>query len=88
MLNHSHQHTPGLHTWMSNLIIEASSEGATGSVYILTADMTGRETQGAVVGGGLSQDVLVKTAEGWRFKQRTYTPSTADLTQAWSAVKH
>ena len=82
------QHTPGLHTWMSNLIIEASSEGATGSVYILTADMTGRETQGAVVGGGLSQDVLVKTAEGWRFKQRTYTPSTADLTQAWSAVKH
>ena len=40
------QHTPGLHTWMSNLIIEASSEGATGSVYILTADMTGTGDSG------------------------------------------
>ncbi len=50
----------------TNIMIEPSPEGARGGSYLM---VTGGEkpTLGAV---GTYQDILVKTAEGWRFKRR------------------
>ena len=73
--------TPGLRTWMSNLVVDPSPEGATGRAYIMTADLT------AVAGGSgtgrrwteavQSRDAVVRTPEGWRFKTRTYNTRIA-----------
>lgn len=49
-----------------NLLIEPSPEGARGSVYLL---ITGGEKP-AVSTIGTYSDIVVKTSEGWRFKQR------------------
>jgi hypothetical protein len=69
---------PGLRTAMSNLLIEPSSNGATGSAYLLTADIDAAQprpgSQSQLTGAGVYQDVLVKEPDGWRFSQRTYTP--------------
>lgn len=69
--------TPGLHTWMSNLVVELSQEGATGRAYILTADLSvasGRRGGGSrLTGAVISHDELVRTPVGWRFKTRIYT---------------
>jgi hypothetical protein len=78
--------TPGLHSWMSNLVVEPSPEGATGRAYILTADLavrSGRSRSGTrLMGAVVSHDELVRTPEGWRFKRRTHTRSAGDLGQA------
>ena len=85
------QNTPGLHTWMSNLMVEPSSHGATGYVYTLGADTTGAPdrsgTRSPMSGGGLYRDELVRTPDGWRFKTRTFAPSTADLAEAWTELR-
>ena len=48
----------------TNVVIEPSPEGATGKAYLTLRSGS----------GGLYEDQLVKTAEGWRFKVRAYTP--------------
>ena len=67
---------PGLRTSMSNLLIEPSSAGATGSAYILNADIETAQprpgSQSRITGAGFYQDLLVKDP-GWRFRQRTLT---------------
>jgi uncharacterized protein (TIGR02246 family) len=67
----------------SNVLIEPSQEGAKGSAYILLMDLSKNP---AITGGGIYEDVIVKTAEGWRFKRRTYfaEPGPASATQASS----
>ena len=53
----------------SNIIISPSPEGARGSVYLLVVSQN--ETgESATVSTGTYDDILVKTAEGWRFKRR------------------
>jgi hypothetical protein len=71
---------PAMHRWLSNLYIEPSAEGAVGWAYLVNLDGLGVPAAGAPPGkpafrdGGLYRDVLVKTADGWRFKKRVFTP--------------
>jgi hypothetical protein len=64
----------GLRRWLSNLYVEPSPGGAIGWAYQLDVSIGASAGQTTVREGGLYRDVLVKTAEGWRFKSRTYTP--------------
>ena len=40
----------------------------------------------AITGGGVCEDILVKTSAGWRFKQRTYFGEPG-VNFAWSPPK-
>jgi hypothetical protein len=54
--------------WNTNLAINPSPEGASGSVYLLLVDVSVRPP---VIGSAAKyEDQLVKTAQGWRFKKR------------------
>jgi actinorhodin biosynthesis protein ActVIA len=54
--------------WNDNLIITPTAEGASGSVYLLLIDVSVRPP---VIGSAARYtDSLVKTPQGWRFKQR------------------
>jgi hypothetical protein len=54
----------------TNIVIEPSPEGARGSAYLLIFNITA--TPPFVESGGLYDDWLVKTSEGWKFKKRIY----------------
>lgn len=54
--------------WNSNLRIVGTPEGASGSVYLMLLDVSTKPA--SIAGTGTYADVLVKTAEGWRFKSR------------------
>jgi hypothetical protein len=75
----------GLHSWMSNLVVEPSPEGAIGRAYIMTADLTGgsvRSPSGPrLTGAVVSHDELVRTPDGWLFKTRRYARGFGDLGQ-------
>ena len=60
---------------MVNPVIEPAPEGATGRVYLIMLGMNG---PGSVVRDGGYEDIYVKTATGWRIKQRTHV-----RTRAW-----
>lgn len=72
---------PALHTWMTNLTIEPSHEGAVGRADILNANLVpgppGSNGRHTITGGRRYTDVLVKTSDGWRFQRRTYRAHTA-----------
>jgi uncharacterized protein (TIGR02246 family) len=55
--------------WNTNLVITPTPEGASGTVYLFLMDVAARPP--AISLAARYQDVLVKTAQGWRFKQRT-----------------
>lgn len=52
--------------WYLNLVITPTPEGADGQVYVLTGPLGPMTNAGWIYGN----DVIVKTAEGWRFKHR------------------
>lgn len=54
----------------TNIVVLPSSEGARGSAYLLIYNITA--VPPFVEGGGLYDDWLVKTSEGWKFKKRAY----------------
>lgn len=54
----------------SNLVITPTVSGATGRVYLILHNLESNPPK--VTGGGVYDDVVVKTAEGWRFKKRSY----------------
>lgn len=54
--------------WNNNLIITPTAEGASGSVYLLLIDVSARPP--AIGSAARYTDSLVKTPQGWRFKQR------------------
>ena len=68
-----------IHHFTSNLLVEPSPEGATGSVYLLLATIGENGQPSSVTGGGIYRDILVKTSEGWRFKKRTYFAANSRL---------
>jgi hypothetical protein len=76
------KNTSCLQTWLTNLMIEPSPEGAIGWAYIWQVDLAcgsrpaaaDAGAKSAVKEAGLYRDVIVKTADGWRFKRRSYTP--------------
>ena len=54
--------------WNSNLVITTAPEGARGKVYLVLVDVAPKPP--AVSLAGRYDDILVKTAGGWRFKKR------------------
>jgi hypothetical protein len=59
--------------WYSQLLIAPAPEGAKGSCYFTLLDVKTKAT----VASGIYQDTLVKTAGGWRFKERVATADKA-----------
>ena len=59
----------------TSIVIAPSPEGARGSSYVMLVNL--QATPPVIMGGGVYEDVLVKTAEGWRFKRRTYFSQSA-----------
>jgi uncharacterized protein (TIGR02246 family) len=53
----------------TNVLITPSTEGAIGHAYVVLVDLAKNP---AISGGGVYDDVIVKTAEGWKFKKRSY----------------
>lgn len=67
---------PAMKHMPTNILIEPSDEGARGRSYV--ALVTFQEGKApAVTGGGFYADIIVKTADGWRFKRRDYQPFPA-----------
>lgn len=60
---------------MVNHIITPTPEGASGRVYLI---MLGMDGPGSVVRDGGYEDIYVKTAAGWKIRQRTHV-----RTRAW-----
>jgi hypothetical protein len=54
----------------TNIVVLPSADGARGSAYLLIFNITA--TPPFVEGGGLYDDWLVKTSDGWKFKKRAY----------------
>jgi hypothetical protein len=78
------QHRPGqgplyVRNYSTNPWIEASPEGATGKVYALVLDLGENGKPNNVIGGGHYDDVYVKTAKGWRIKEREFVASKTVL---------
>ncbi len=61
----------------ANIVIDPTQEGARGRAYVFVVNIEAGKPP-AFMTAGLYEDVIVKAADGWRFKQRTFTPfSTA-----------
>jgi hypothetical protein len=60
--------------WNTNLRIVGTPEGANGSVYLMLMDVGTKPV--SVISTGMYTDSLVKTKDGWRFKQRTTKSDT------------
>jgi len=60
----------GVHHIYVNHIITPTSEGATGTVDMLMIGLGGDPNK--IESDGYYEDTYVKTAQGWRFKQRTH----------------
>lgn len=54
--------------WNSNLAITPTADGASGAVYLLLVDISAKPP--AIQSASMYKDQLVKTANGWRFKNR------------------
>jgi len=67
----------------SNVLLEPSAEGAKGSAYVVLMDLSKNP---AITGGGVYEDSIVKTADGWRFKKRVFfaEPGPTTTTQTTS----
>jgi uncharacterized protein (TIGR02246 family) len=61
--------------FIMNHVIEPTADGATGKEYLVQLRMGEGERPNDIFGGGHYEDVYVKTADGWRFKQRQFIPS-------------
>lgn len=59
----------------ADLVITGTAEGARASVSTLLVDLATRPA--SIAGYVTYDDVLVKTAQGWRFKSRAITAQTA-----------
>ena len=64
-----------LRHWNSNLVVTPSAEGASGSIYMQLLDISTK--QPTATASYRYEDVLVKTAAGWRFKTRVLHRDTA-----------
>jgi hypothetical protein len=63
-----------VHTFVTNHIIQPTPQGATGRVYVVGIDIAEAGNPAVIQSGGRFEDVYMKSAEGWRIKQRTYVP--------------
>ena len=69
-----------------NVTIDPSPEGAIGSAYYGVTVRPHEAGQGSTATAwGIYTDRLVKTADGWKFKYRKYTPAGWDQPEEWAA---
>ena len=54
-----------------NVLITPTAAGASGSAYVITVDLA---KNSVISGGGVYEDLIVKTPDGWKFKKRTFFP--------------
>jgi SnoaL-like domain len=59
--------------WNANLSIQPTNDGATGKTLLMLLDVASK----AIVTTGSYADELVKTPQGWRFKNRQFTRDAA-----------
>ena len=64
---------------MADHVITSTATGATGRVYLIMLNVDGPNT---ISRDGGYEDVYVRTAKGWRIKQRTHV-----RTRAWHNPK-
>lgn len=62
----------GPHHLAANIRIQASPGGAEGGAYFFQMTTPTQDKPGTIIVIGTYKDVLAKTAEGWRFKTRTF----------------
>jgi uncharacterized protein (TIGR02246 family) len=62
---------PGLRHWVNNHVIDVDGDRATATVYV-TAIVGGAEAK--VLTTGRYAEQLVRTADGWRYSRREFTP--------------
>jgi hypothetical protein len=61
--------------FLANHVIEATADGAVGKQYLVAVDIGESGQPSSIFLGGHYEDVYAKTAEGWRFKTRTFIAS-------------
>lgn len=61
--------------FITNHVIEATPDGATGKQYLVVADIRESGQPGSIFLGGQYEDVYARTPQGWRFKARTFISS-------------
>ena len=71
--------------FITNHVIEPSPGGAIGKEYAVIIDIGEAGKSSGIFLGGRYDDEYVKTAEGWKFKMRTFTPSRVDVPAAAGA---
>src|SRR5580765_4301507 len=64
----------------SNMALTPNADGAKGAIYLLLLNVGVRPATIATT--GIYEDVLVKTAQGWRFKSRIVHADPAPRTEA------
>jgi opacity protein-like surface antigen len=60
------------HHYATNIMINPAPGGATGSAYFFNVTTPEKGKGSTITGTGTYKDFIVKTAEGWRFKQRSF----------------
>jgi hypothetical protein len=65
--------------FITNHVIEPSPGGAIGREYAVIIDIGEGSNPGRIALGGRYDDEYVKTPQGWKFKNRTFTPSRVDV---------
>ncbi len=72
-------HAPGLHRWISNIWAEPARGGATGRAYGFRLALKGEPgaPENQLREMVVYEDQLVKTAQGWRIKERHVTSTLA-----------
>jgi actinorhodin biosynthesis protein ActVIA len=68
----------------TNVLITPSAEGAIGHAYVVLVDLAKNP---AISGGGVYDDVIVRTAQGWKFKRRSYFPEPGPPATTQSQVR-
>ena len=63
------------HHFVTNIRIEPSAEGARGGAYFFHVPTPEPNKPAGITSTGAYEDTIVKTAEGWRFKQRKFYPN-------------
>jgi hypothetical protein len=66
--------------FLANHVIEATADGAAGKQYLVAADIGEAGQPSSIFLGGHYEDVYARTADGWRFRTRTFIASrTGDV---------
>jgi hypothetical protein len=61
--------------FLANHVIEPTSDGAIGKQYLVVVDIGEAGQPSTIFLGGHYEDVYAKTADGWRFRTRTFISS-------------